>query len=137
MTGMIIGINLLYNVMSVAQILRRSCAICLWKKRVMMNKHEIMTGVLLSEGTTFTVVEVCEYCDLPEDILKDWIAHGLFGDPHQPMQFDYKMIDRIRTAHRLQNDLEVNLQGVILALELMDEMAKLQEELAILKRGTM
>lgn len=102
-----------------------------------MNKQDVITGILMNENTTFTIVEVCQHCNLPEDIVMDWIAHGLFGEPHQSMQFDYKMIDRVRTAHRLQHDLEVNLQGVILALELMDEMAKLREELAILKRGSL
>jgi len=101
-----------------------------------MNKQEVIAGVLINENSTFTVLEVCERCNLSEDILMDWIAHGLFGEPHQSMQFDYKMIDRVRAAHRLQHDLEVNLQGVILALELMDEMDKLREELAILKRGS-
>ena len=102
-----------------------------------MNKHDIVTGVLMDEDTTLTVVVVCQHCHLPEVVLMEWIAHGLLGDHYQPshaIQFDYHMVDRVCTAHRLQHDLEVNLQGVILALELMDEMAKMRDELAILKR---
>ena len=103
-----------------------------------MNKHEIIAGILMNENTTFSVVEVCQHCHLSEDVLMEWIANGLFGEQYHTnilTQFDYQMVDRVRTAHRLQHDLEVNLQGVILALELMDEMAKMRDELAILKRA--
>ena len=102
-----------------------------------MNKHDIITGVLLNEDITFSVVEVCQYCHLSEDVLMEWIAHGLLGEQYhvnQTIQFDYQMVDRIRTAHRLQHDLDVNLQGAILALELMDEIANIRDELEILKR---
>ncbi len=102
-----------------------------------MSKHDIIAGVLLNEDTTFSVVDVCQYCHLSEDVLMEWIAHGLLGEQYhanQTIQFDYQMLDRIRTAHRLQHDLDVNLQGAILALELMDEMEKIRNELDILKR---
>lgn len=102
-----------------------------------MAKHEIIAGVLLDESAIFSIVEVCQYCHLSEDVLMEWIAQGLLGEQYhakQTIQFNAQMLDRVRTAHRLQHDLEVNLQGAILALELMDEMDNLRNELAILKR---
>jgi chaperone modulatory protein CbpM len=42
---------------------------------------------------------------------------------------------RARTALRLQRDLEINLPGVALALELMEELDALRRELSGLKAG--
>ncbi len=105
----------------------------------MMSEKDIIKGILMNGNTTFTFVEVCQRCHLSEEVLIDWLEHGLLGDDYcsssfDEVQFDHQMIDRILTAYRLQNDLEVNLQGAILILELLDEMAKMQDKLAILKR---
>ena len=84
-----------------------------------------------------TLVEVCEYTTLPKEILLELIEHGLFenalSNPNE-IQFDLMMINRIETACRLHHDLEVNASGIVLALELLDKLTALQEELYILRR---
>ena len=76
-------------------------------------------------------------CQLSEELLMDLMEHGLLGElslSPKEIQFDNDMLARIRAAHRLQHDLELNLQGVILALELLDEMSKMRDELDVLRR---
>ncbi len=104
-----------------------------------MSEQDIIKGILMNGNVTLTFVEVCHYCQLPEEVLMDWIAHGLLGDEVrssvEEAKFNHEMMVRIRTAYRLHNELEVNVQGAILALELLDQIAEMQDELAILKRG--
>jgi chaperone modulatory protein CbpM len=103
-----------------------------------MNHKELIEAVLLDNRTTYTFVEVCQFCQLTEAELKDWMAHGLLGEEvHESLesiQFNQDMLQRIRTAYRLHNELEINLQGVILVLNLMNELESVRDELAVLKR---
>ena len=102
-----------------------------------MSQREIITGVLVNGDITFTFGEVCQTCQLSEELLMDLMGHGLLGElslSPKEIQFDNDMLARIRAAHRLQHDLELNLQGVILALELLDEMSKMRDELDVLRR---
>lgn len=104
-----------------------------------MNKQEIMVGIVLDEHTTLTFTEVCQHAHISEEMLMDWIMHGLLGEVTPPLAkrtFDANLLTRIHTAHRLHRDLEVNMQGAILALDLLDEIATLRNELAILRRST-
>lgn len=103
-----------------------------------MNKQEIIQGVILNNDLTLTFVDVCHQCQLSEEMLEDWIGHGLLGDDirktMQSAQFTRDMLTRIRAANRLYRELEVNIQGVILVLDLLDQITALQDELMILKR---
>lgn len=103
-----------------------------------MSKSEVIQGVVLNDDVILSFVEVCHQCQLPEDILMDWIAHGLLGDEIstsvQAAQFNHEMINRIRSASRLHHELEVNIQGVVLVLELLDQIADMRDQLTILKR---
>lgn len=104
-----------------------------------MSKQDIINGMIMNGNLTLTFVEVCHHCHLSEEELLDWIAHGLLGEDVHPSvektQFNHEMIVRIRRAYRLRNELEVNVQGAILVLELLDQIAGMRDELAILKRG--
>ena len=103
-----------------------------------MNEQDIIKGILMNYNITLTFVEVCHHCHLSEEELMNWIAHGLLGDEVrssvEAAKFNHDMIVRIHTAYRLHNELEVNVQGTILALELLDQIAEMRNELAILKR---
>jgi len=97
----------------------------------------IITGVLMDETVTYSYLDVCERCHLSEDALVEMLEHGLFT-PHvthlENIQFDQKTLGKIQAACRLQRDLELNLPGVVLVLELLDELAYIRDELSILQR---
>ena len=70
-------------------------------------------------------------------MLMELLEHGLFSEVMQPaeqVRFNPEMLTRIQSARRLQDDLGVNLPGVVLVLELRDELEKLGQELHILRR---
>jgi chaperone modulatory protein CbpM len=102
-----------------------------------MSKENFLIGVLIEETTTYTFIEVCERYNIPEDLLNEMMEHGLFSpqttEQHQ-IALDQKALRRIESAFRLHKDLGINLPGVALALELLDEMDKMHRELDILRK---
>ena len=102
----------------------------------MMDDKTIVTGVLLDENTTISIVEVCRSCRISEDELLEMIEHGLFelkiGHP-KDMGVDHNVFRRIQSARRMQHDLGINLPGVVLVLELLDELERVHNELNILQ----
>lgn len=102
-----------------------------------MSKDTILTGVLIDETTTFTVIEVCQKYHISKDLLVELVEQGLFDTDTTDIEhvvFNAPSLRRIEIAFRLHRDLEINLQGVALALELLDEIDQMRGELAILKR---
>lgn len=102
-----------------------------------MSKQTMITGVLVDESVQLTFVEVCHHYDLSEDVLMDILEHGLLSDvnmPHKNLVFRGHELQKILSACRLHRDLGINSPGVILALELLDELNDLQQQLQILQR---
>lgn len=77
-----------------------------------LSLHEVTYSFGVSTETILAIVE--------EGIIA---AHK---DPEDQWQFDNEAFRRIRTVLRLKNDLGVNLAGAGLALELMDEIDRLE-----------
>ncbi|MFI4919573.1 MAG: chaperone modulator CbpM [Legionellales bacterium] len=102
-----------------------------------VNKDTVLTGVLIEETTTFSFIEVCHKYHLPEPLLIEMIEQGLFDQKSTDLEqiaLDQKALRRIESALRLHRDLDINLPGVALALDLLDELENMQLELNILRR---
>ncbi len=102
-----------------------------------MDSKTIVAGVLMDENTTVSFVEICQKCNISEEILGDMIEHGLFGGGSihiSSKHVDSRSFGRIQSACRLQQDLGINVPGVILVLELLDELQQLRNEINILNR---
>jgi chaperone modulatory protein CbpM len=102
----------------------------------MEEKRVTIQGVVVEETSTITFVEVCNQFNVTEEFLKEIMEHGLFQSESAElleMSFDQKSISKIRSAQRLQEDLGVNIPGVVLVLELLEEMEALRKELHILR----
>lgn len=102
-----------------------------------MAEKTIVAGIVLDDTTTISFVEVCELCHISEDVLFEMMDHGLLG--HRLSDFKKNELTRnhlmrVRSAARLKNDLELNTSGVVLVMELLDELHQLQDELCILQR---
>ena len=101
-----------------------------------MDDKTILAGVLLDENVKISFIDVCQKCEISEDVLLEMIEQGLFN--HQArhsksIQVDHKSLVRIQSARRLQQDLGINLPGAVLVLELLDELEQIQNELNILQ----
>jgi len=94
-----------------------------------MSERDALRGTVLDEDLTLTLREVCEVCGVEEVSVVEMVREGI-ADPLDPEAGSWKFsglaVTRIRTAHRLQRDLRVNLAGAALALDLLEEIERLR-----------
>jgi len=88
---------------------------------------------LLDELARFTLGDMCRICGVHAEFLVELIDEGVISPSSgpsaraaQPWQFDGIAVVRVQRAVRLQQDLGVNLAGIALALELLDEIEALR-----------
>jgi len=102
-----------------------------------MIKSEI--GIIVEESDKLSLVKLCRYCSLSAESIITMVERGVI-DPINPSlsythwQFSGTSLIRVQTALRLQRDLDVNLAGAVLALELLDEIKQLRQQVAYFQR---
>ena len=102
-----------------------------------MSKDNLLIGVLIEESETISYSEVCHKYNIPENLLIEMMEHGLFTNKSadfEQLKLNQKELHRIESAFRLHRDLGINLPGVVLAIELLEKIEKLDEELSILRK---
>ncbi len=103
-----------------------------------MDNTNVVAAELMDEDTLMiSFTQVIHQYQIPEDVLIELLEHGLFSDitlPIKQLTFNPPMLKRIQSAQRLQDDLSINSPGVVLVLELHDELEALRRELDILRR---
>lgn len=102
-----------------------------------MSENNVLLGVLIDESTTFSYIEVCQKYHIPEKLLKEMMEHGIFSNKStqiEHLQLNLKEIHKIESAFRLHQDLDINLAGVVLALELVEKIEQLDNELHMLRK---
>ena len=98
-----------------------------------------LTAVILSEEQILSLDELCQGSSLPPERVVSMIEYGIIEPMTQDTdptgwQFHAACVTRLQRVIRLQRDLELNLAGAALALELMDEINKLRRLVSVLRR---
>jgi chaperone modulatory protein CbpM len=102
----------------------------------MKNTDIIISGVIIDEASVFSISEICQQYEIGESLIIEMLEYGLIEPTKTAatgVLLNGKALRRIQSALRLQHDLGINLQGAVLAVELMDELAAMRSELAILR----
>ncbi len=102
-----------------------------------MSQDSILIGMLIEESETITYTEVCHKYNIPKKLLVEMMEHGLFSNKSmhvEQLNLNQKELRRIESAFRLHRDLGINLPGVVLAIELLEKIEKLDNELHILRK---
>jgi len=90
------------------------------------------SAIILEEQTNLTISEVCQACAVQVETIVELVDEGVLSpigrEPHR-WRFTGTHLRRATVAIRLQRDLGVNLAGVALALQLLDELEALQARL--------
>jgi len=98
------------------------------------NEDGSLSGQIVEEHSVFTVDELCRLCAVDRTTIVEWVEEGVLSimtvDTAE-WRFEGAALRRARLALRLQRDLEINLPGVALALQLMEELQALRRELAM------
>lgn len=102
-----------------------------------MKHDEVILGMLIEETATFSLNEVCLKYHIPEKLLLEMIEYGLFSNQTtqtDQLKLNPKDLSKIESAFRLHRDLGINLPGVALALELLEKIDHLNNQLDILRK---
>jgi chaperone modulatory protein CbpM len=94
----------------------------------------IHTGTVIEEDS-LTLGQLCRACGVHADWIISLIEESII-EPHEPhgleislWRFSGASLKRARSARQLQHDLGLNLAGIGLALDLLDELEVLRAKL--------
>ena len=92
----------------------------------------ILKGTLLDEGVELSLEDVSVACSCSREWVVELVEEGVLephGSSRRNWRFSGASLVRAQTAMRLQRDFEIDVAGVALALELIDEIRILRERL--------
>ncbi len=78
----------------------------------------------------YSLRELCSVCNVHAQFIQDLIDEGILSPQGQnPQEWRFRAVEikRIQISIRLQKDLRINLPGTALALDLLDEIARLRQ----------
>ena len=93
---------------------------------------DILTGLILENETRLSLRQLCDACAVHAEYIIELVDEGFIepsGVEKSHWCFSGITIKRVRKAKHLQRDLGINLAGVALAIELMDELEQLRTRL--------
>ena len=86
--------------------------------------EKILSGEILDDHTEITLRELCYSCSQHTEWVIELVEEGILdpvGRKQEQWRFSAGNLHKAQTAMRLQRDLGVNLAGVALALDLLQE----------------
>ncbi|PXX93782.1 molecular chaperone [Marinobacter vulgaris] len=105
----------------------------------MTEKDRILSVELVEPTATFTLREICERGDCHAEFVIKLVSYGVIAPIEESpetrqWEFDLPALARLRKAQRLQRDLKLNLPGLAMSLELLDEVQEMRREVDRLNR---
>jgi chaperone modulatory protein CbpM len=96
------------------------------------SEEPALQGILVDESTLLSIEDLCRICAIERRHVVEFVEEGVLevaAVDAAEWRFRGGALRRARIAMRLQRDLELNLVGVALALDLMDEIQRLRREI--------
>ena len=103
----------------------------------MASEPDVVSGELVDETAHVDLKELCELCGVHADYLVEMVEEGIIqaeGDTPAIWRFSAVSVMRSRKALRLRRDLGINLSGLAVTLDLLDQVDRLENELKSLRR---
>ncbi len=89
-------------------------------------------GAIVEDEVHMSIVEISQAARAPQDLIMSWVSEGVLspaGSSPQDWRFSGDSLKRAKTAAHLTHDMELNTPGVALALDLLDEITRLRNQL--------
>jgi chaperone modulatory protein CbpM len=96
------------------------------------SEDHALSGTLFDESALLTVKDLSRMCAVDERHIVEFVQEGVLNVVEidtTEWHFTGGTLRRARLALRLEKDLELNLAGVALAVELIEELEQLRREL--------
>ena len=93
------------------------------------DEMDVLMGQLLDDTLELEFAEFCRVCHANEEFVIALVAEGVIeprGEERRYWRFTGRSVRRAQVAVRLHEDLDVNLPGVALALDLLEEIDRLR-----------
>ena len=92
---------------------------------------QAMTGIIFDQSTILSIKDLSRMCQVDERHIVEFVEEGVLNviEVSSEWHFTGDALRRARLAVRLERDLELNLAGVALALDLIEELQQLRREL--------
>ncbi|MFW5825132.1 MAG: chaperone modulator CbpM [Marinobacter sp.] len=99
----------------------------------MTTTETIVTVEVDDPEATFSLREICERGECHAEFVIKLVSHGVISPVTESTDardwdFDLQALARLRRALRLQRDLKINLPGLAMSLELLDEVHEMRRE---------
>ncbi len=97
----------------------------------MAKEIEAVTGEIVDETVQYGLKDVCEVCGVHAERVVEMVEAGIIharGDKPTSWRFSAISVMRSRKALRLQRDLEINIPGLAVTLDLLDEVESLRAQ---------
>jgi chaperone modulatory protein CbpM len=99
------------------------------------DEHALAASIF-DDSVQLTLQELSRMCAIDERHIVEFVEEGVLTAVSVAPQWHFNggAVRRARLAVRLQRDLEINMAGVALALDLMEELEQLRRELRMRHR---
>jgi len=100
------------------------------------SEDHALPASIFDDSVQLTLQELSRMCAIDERLIVEFVEEGVLTAVSVAPQWHFNggALRRARLAVRLQRDLEINLAGVALALDLMEELEQLRRELRMRAR---
>lgn len=101
--------------------------------------HILTVEITDTDGGVFTLHEICERGECHAEFVIKLVSYGIVSPmeerrPPRDWQFDVIALARLQRALRLQQDLKLNLPGLAVSLDLLDEVQQMRKEVSRLNQ---
>lgn len=103
----------------------------------MPRETETIAGLVLDETGELTLAEISRACHIHAEFVLTLVEEGILqprGRRPADWRFPAAALARARLALRLQQDLDLNLAGCALAIELLEQLRQANQRIANLER---
>jgi chaperone modulatory protein CbpM len=91
----------------------------------------MLTGAIFDDSAVLSLKDLSRMCSVDERHIVEFVEEGVLNviEVRSEWHFSGDALRRARLAVRLERDLELNLAGVALAVELIEEIEQLRRQL--------
>jgi chaperone modulatory protein CbpM len=103
-----------------------------------MTKNQIIvSSVMIETNPELSLEELCDACGISPEFIKELIDYGIL-DVNDISLENYRFtpvhLRKIRTIVHLHHDLEVNLPGAAIVIDLMEQMEDMRVKIEMLEK---
>ena len=92
----------------------------------------VLEGLVLEEDYYLTLKQICRVCTVRSEHILELVEEGILeptGTTVERYRFQVDSVLRVQMSCRLQKDLGINLAGIALAMDLLEEIEQLRNRL--------